>query len=149
MSAAFFSFFWLLPIPLKILAVVMGGFAFLGFKNARVEAVQQMDAQIERKEAVEPVAPNLVVPVKPAVAQPAKKLVITVNSDGSFNLDGAKLTSAQLETKLKAISVANPGSSVSLRADALTPHQMVVSGVNICKKAGIINVTFASKVEKP
>lgn len=142
-----FSFFLALPTPLKIAVVILGGFFWLGARNLELApppappAKQKADARVLEAVPAEP--------AKPVPARPAKALVVTVNSDGSFSLGGEKLTDAQLEARLRALVASHPGSSVSLKADALTPHQMVEGGMKLCKKAGIKHVTFASKAAKP
>lgn len=134
-----FSFFFALPTPLKIVFFIVGGLFWVG---ARKEARPAQAQAVE-----EAVQPPKKVPEAPA--KPAKAIVVQVNSDGSFILAGEKLTSEQLQKKLKALVTAKPNSRVVLKADALTPHQMVVNGLKLCQKAGIKRISFASKQATP
>ncbi len=145
-----FSFFMFLPLPLKIIAFVMGGFFWLGFnqvKEVEMEGAQVEKAQIEahRVERAMPAPAQ-----RPAaIVKQAQTVVILVNADGSFVVGGKKLTAEQLQKRVKAIVAAQPNCKVTLKADALTPHQMIVSGVELCKKAGAKNVSFAAKQAAP
>lgn len=153
-SISFFSLlFFALPAPLKIVLIMVGG---LSLVKVRQEAAHMHHAQAARAEHVEHAAPRAVrepvrelraVPVRPA--ENAAPLVITVNSDGSFAMVGAKLSEEQFVNRLKAMAAADPQRKIELKADALTPHQMVANAVKISKAAGLRHVSFAAKPEAP
>ena len=142
--------FLALPAPLKIAAVMVGGLFFTGMKvrhqGVEVHRHQPMEAPAERN-----AEPKLVTPAVPAQkAVPAlKPLEVTVNSDGAYQLDGKKLTEAQLVKELKSTAKATPQRRLVIKADALTPYQMVVNAVKLSKGAGLTNVSFASKPASP
>ncbi len=147
---SFFSLlFFALPAPLKIVLIMFGG---LSLVKVRQEAAHMHQAQAARAEhaehaAREPVRELRAVPVRPA--ENAAPLVITVNSDGSFAVAGAKLSEEQFVNRLKAMAAADPQRKIELKADALTPHQMVANAVKISKAAGLRHVSFAAKPEAP
>lgn len=147
---SFFSLlFFALPAPLKIVLIMFGG---LSLVKVRQEAAHMHHAQAARAEhaehaAREPVRELRAVPVRPA--ENAAPLVITVNSDGSFAVAGAKLSEEQFVNRLKAMAAADPQRKIELKADALTPHQMVANAVKISKAAGLRHVSFAAKPEAP
>ncbi|MFK7911281.1 MAG: ExbD/TolR family protein [Akkermansiaceae bacterium] len=136
-------FFMGLPLPLKIATLFLGGFFMAGQNVVDRVPIQQ----VQEDQAADKAEVRAVVRAHPV--QPAKQITIMVNSDGSYNIGDEKLTAEQLGKKLKALAMTRPGSSVSLKADALTPHQMVANGMKLCKQSGITNVTFASKAAKP
>lgn len=138
-----YTLFMALPLPLKILLLVGGGFMWFGVRGVPVKEAQAEEPPMRAM----PAAPAAVPPEPAKVAKAA--LVIAVNSDGSFTLNGEKLTDLQVQKKLKAIAAAQPDRSIVLKADALTPHQMVVSGLKLCKEAGVKNVSFATKPAAP
>ncbi len=148
---SFFSLlFFALPAPLKIVLIMFGG---LSLVKVRQEAAHMHQAQAARAEHAapravrEPVRELRAVPVRPA--ENAAPLVITVNSDGSFAVAGAKLSEEQFVNRLKAMAAADPQRKIELKADALTPHQMVANAVKISKAAGLRHVSFAAKPEAP
>jgi biopolymer transport protein ExbD len=149
-SMSLFSLlFFALPAPLKMALIVMGG-VIGGVRMNQVHVHQAHAADAAPLEVVPARKPAKVVqavPVKPA--KDIAPLVITVNSDGSFGMAGAKLSEEQLVQKLKAMAGTHPERKIELKADALTPYQMVVNAVKISKGAGLTNVSFASKPEAP
>ncbi|MCP5537757.1 MAG: biopolymer transporter ExbD [Akkermansiaceae bacterium] len=156
MSSITLSLFFALPAPLKIAAIVIGGLFFTGMRveqNA-AEKVEVRAAEAVRDQAK--VRPVPVIPGQPVQPVPAQKaaealapLELTVNSDGSYQLAGKQLTEAQLAKELKAAATATPGRRLVIKADALTPHQMVASAVKLGKAAGLNHVSFTSKPETP
>lgn len=142
-----FSLFLALPAPLKVVAILVGGLFFTGFKRAQMPAQARQEVQIVPAEKpAKVIAAVLVKPAKPLGA--LGPVTITVNSEGSYNVGGGKLTENQLFKKLKAAAAVNPDVKILVKADALTPYQMVVSAVEISKKAGLKNVSFSAKSDQ-
>lgn len=132
------SLFLLLPTPLKVLAIVGGGFFWLGAKPMAVDPPVIEEAVPERVEP-KPAQKRAEV-VKPKVVA----ATITVESDGSFIWDGSKLTADQCEAKLRNMIAAGQQPEITLKANALTPHQMVQGAMKLCKKAGVKKVQFSA-----
>jgi len=138
------SLFLALPAPLKVVVILVGGLFFTGVRRAQFPAQARQEARIVP--ADKPAKVIAAVPVKPAKALGSLDLMmITVDSDGSYNVGGGKLTEDQLFKKLKATAAVNPEAKIMFKADALTPYQMVVSAVEISKKAGLNNMSFSAK----
>ena len=51
--------------------------------------------------------------------------------------------------ELKAVAAVTPQRRIVIKADALTPYQMVVNAVKLSKSSGLTNVSFASKPAAP
>ncbi len=136
-----YSLFMFLPLPFKIITIVIGGFTFIGAKN-KVE-VQNQKMQVEALEMVEAMPAQ----AKPRVAPVG--VVILVNVDGSFTVGGKKITEDQLHELLKAKVAMTPHQAVVIMAAKQTPHQKVISGLELCQKAGVKNVSLAAKPATP
>ena len=83
---------------------------------------------------------------KALLAQPVE---IIVNSEGSYEVSGKKLTGPELAEMLKPMAAANPKTPIKIKADASTPHQMVRSAMKLCREAGITQLSFSSKPAAP
>jgi|TARA_B110000908_G_C10215635_1_gene432646 biopolymer transport protein ExbD len=147
-SSFFLTLFIALPAPVKIVLIVVGGFFYAGVKvDHRVEARAIGAAPVPAKPMLVPAQPIPAVPVKPAKG--VQPLEIMVNSDGSYQLVGKKLTGPALVKELKAVAAVTPQRRIVIKADALTPYQMVVNAVKLSKSSGLTNVSFASKPAAP
>ena len=104
-------------------------------------------AQAEVVPARKPAKAIEAVPVNPG--KEITPLVIMVNSDGSFSIAGKKLTEAALLKQLQSVAATHPDRKILLKADALTPYQMVVNAVKISRNAGLTRVSFSSKPSAP
>jgi biopolymer transport protein ExbD len=99
--------------------------------------------QVEALEMVEAMPAQ----AKPRVAPGG--VVILVNVDGSFTVGGKKITEAQLQELLRARVAMTPNQAVVIKAAKQTPHQKVMSGLELCQKAGVKNVSLAAKPAAP
>lgn len=136
-----YSLFMFLPLPFKIITIVIGGVFFVGVEN-RVD-VQNQKMQVEALEMVG---------AMPAQAEPRVApvgVVIVVNVDGSFTVAGKKITEDQLHELLRAKVTMTPNQAVVIKAANQTPHQKVISGLELCQKAGVKNVSLAAKLAAP
>lgn len=77
------------------------------------------------------------------------ELVITVAPDGRVSVNNQELTRAQLSEKLTRVSTLFPGQAVILKGDGEAEFTYVMSVLDLCQKAGIWNVAFASTPAAP
>jgi biopolymer transport protein ExbD len=73
------------------------------------------------------------------------ELVVNVKKDGSIMVEGAKLTEEQLLAKLQLIASVHKDQAVILRGDENSLHKDNVNVLNVCQKAGIWNISFATR----
>ena len=60
-------------------------------------------------------------------------------------VEGAKLTEEQLLAKLQLIASVHKDQAVILRGDETSEFKYNVNVLNICQKAGIWNISFATR----
>jgi len=72
------------------------------------------------------------------------EIIVNVRQDGRIIVNAASLTEEQLFTKLVTISEVNSDQAVILRGDEKTPYQHIVAVLDVCMKAKIWNVRFAT-----
>jgi biopolymer transport protein ExbD len=70
------------------------------------------------------------------------ELVINVNTDGKFNINGSLASEAEVE---KVLQTKGKSSSVIIRADQKTYHQFVVKLLDLCARNNIRDVSFATQ----
>jgi len=76
-----------------------------------------------------------------------KQLEITINADGEFYVNGKSVVNTQQKTLLTAILKELEGDKdipVSLRADAKTPHQSVITAMDALGKLGLTRLSIAT-----
>jgi biopolymer transport protein ExbD len=73
------------------------------------------------------------------------ELVVNVKKDGAIMVEGARLTEEQLLAKLKLIASVHKDQAVILRGDENSLHKDNVNVLNVCQKAGIWNISFATR----
>ncbi len=73
------------------------------------------------------------------------EIVVNVKKDGSITVEGEKLTEEQLLAKLKLIASVHKDQAVILRGDEESKHKDNVAVLNVCQKAGIWNISFATR----
>jgi biopolymer transport protein ExbD len=73
------------------------------------------------------------------------EIVVNVKKDGSITVEGEKLTEDQLLAKLKLIASVHKDQAVILRGDEQSLHKDNVKVLNVCQKAGIWNISFATR----
>ena len=73
------------------------------------------------------------------------EIVINVRKTGEIVVEGALLTEEQLVSRLKLLASVYKDQAVILRGDEKTEYQKVMNVLNICQKAGIWNVSFATR----
>ena len=78
----------------------------------------------------------------------SEEIVINVQKDGQVIVNQKTMSLAGLTGLLKRTSELNPGQAVVLRADQKTYHEVVVRVLDVCAKARIWNISFATTKEQ-
>lgn len=73
------------------------------------------------------------------------EIVVNVKKDGTITVEGTTLTEEQLLGKLKLIASVHKDQAVILRGDEESKHKDNVAVLNVCQKAGIWNISFATR----
>ncbi|MDP0492499.1 MAG: biopolymer transporter ExbD [Verrucomicrobiota bacterium JB023] len=74
-----------------------------------------------------------------------QEIIINVRQDGSTFVNGEELSQDALFAKLSAITRVNRDQPIRVRGDAATDFQYVVKVMDICTRAGVWNVSFATQ----
>jgi Biopolymer transport protein len=72
------------------------------------------------------------------------EVILNVREDGSIVMNRRTMTETELEEALVRIAELYPDQAVVLRADTNAPYRFVVSVLDICQRAKIWNVAFAT-----
>lgn len=79
-----------------------------------------------------------------------QSIVVTIDATGRYAVDGRSLVNAQPETLKKAIAKARAGKqnvpSLVISADAVTPHQAVITVMDVARLLGIEHLSFATRL---
>lgn len=78
-------------------------------------------------------------------ARDVGEIVVNVRKSGEIIVEGEKLTEAQLLAKLQIIASIHKDQAVILRSDQDSYYKHTINVLNICQKAGIWNVSFATR----
>ncbi|MEZ0386372.1 MAG: ExbD/TolR family protein [Verrucomicrobium sp.] len=73
------------------------------------------------------------------------EIVINVKKDGAISIEGQTLTDEQLLNKLQLISSVHKDQPVILRSDEDSLYKFTINVLDVCQKAGIWNVSFATR----
>jgi biopolymer transport protein ExbD len=76
------------------------------------------------------------------------EIVVNVHKDGRMIIEGAELTDEKLLGMLSEIVTAYKDQAVILRGDKETSYENIMRVLNICKEAGIWNISFATERER-
>ena len=71
--------------------------------------------------------------------------IINVTKDGNVIINSVTMDDDELLESLNAVAELRPDQSIILRGDMEVAYQHIVRVLNICHKAKIYNVAFASK----
>ncbi len=77
--------------------------------------------------------------------QAISEIIINVSSEGEIRVAGTTLNHEQLKQKLTNIARVHKNQPVRIRGDKDTDLQIIVQVLDTCSKAGIWNVSFATK----
>ncbi len=78
-------------------------------------------------------------------ARDVGEIVVNVRKSGDIVVEGEKVTEAQLLAKLQLIASIHKDQAVILRSDQDSLYKNTINVLNICQKAGIWNVSFATR----
>lgn len=73
------------------------------------------------------------------------QIIININKQGAITVNERALSSDELLTRLQILSKNFPGNPVILRSDAQTPYEKVLHVIDLCRKADIANIAFATE----
>lgn len=73
------------------------------------------------------------------------EIVINVKKDGVITMEGQTLTEEQLLAKLQLIASVQKDQAVILRSDENSLYKFTINVLDVCQKAGIWNVSFATR----
>jgi len=94
---------------------------------------------------------NVSVPVAEEGAdakQTVGEIIVNVREDGTVVVDQAEMTQAQLFAKLTRIAAVHKNQAIRIRGDAKVEYQKIVEVIDVCQKAGIPNISFATQVQR-
>jgi biopolymer transport protein ExbD len=74
-----------------------------------------------------------------------REIVINIRQGGDIVVNAKVLTPEQLLAKLQAIAEIDANQPVRLRGDAQISYQSLMAIIDICQKAGIWNISFATR----
>jgi biopolymer transport protein ExbD len=77
---------------------------------------------------------------------PPKPLVVSIEPDGSVDLDGLPVTLEQLAAKLASAKTSTGGPPVVIRGDAKCPFQNVASALAACRAAGVSELGITVRI---
>ncbi|MDF1751444.1 MAG: biopolymer transporter ExbD [Verrucomicrobiales bacterium] len=77
------------------------------------------------------------------------EIIVNVTKYGGIVLNGSEVTPEDLLAKLKLIAANYPHQAVILRGHVSTDFQDIIKVLDQVKKAGIINIAFASMKDRP
>lgn len=77
------------------------------------------------------------------------EIVVNVREDGTLLVEGEKLSLDQLLNKLRIIASVHKDQAVILRLDEKSTNKHTIDILNVCHKAGIWNVSFATRPPEP
>lgn len=72
------------------------------------------------------------------------ELIINVFADGRIVLSGQALEDGQLLDTLRAAARSDPGRAVTIRGDRLVHHERIVSVMDACGQAGLLNLAVGT-----
>lgn len=74
-------------------------------------------------------------------------LTVNVQRDGSMLLNSRTVTASDLERELRAAQARYARQAVIVRGDGPGPYQHVMTVLDICRRAQIVNIQLANRVD--
>jgi biopolymer transport protein ExbD len=74
------------------------------------------------------------------------EIIINIIKDGGVTVNGRTLDDPSLQSLLKRLVSLFPGQPVLIRADKATPYEHVIHILDLCRKADIWNISFATGI---
>ena len=94
---------------------------------------------------------NVSVPVAEEGAdarQTVGEIIINVRENGEVVVDSTVMSQEQLYAKLNRIAAVHDNQAIRIRGDAKVDYEKIVQVVDVCQKAGIPNISFATQVQR-
>lgn len=94
---------------------------------------------------------NVSVPVAEEGAdakQTVGEIIVNVRENGEVVVDHAVMTQDQLYAKLTRIAAVHKNQAIRIRGDGKVEYQKIVEVIDVCQKAGIPNISFATQVKR-
>ena len=94
---------------------------------------------------------NVSVPVAEEGAdaqQSVGEIIVNVREGGEVVVDQAVMDKSQLFAKLQRIAAVHKNQAIRIRGDGKVEYQKIVEVIDVCQKAGIPNISFATQVQK-
>ena len=94
---------------------------------------------------------NVSVPVAEEGAdarQTVGEININVRENGEVVVDSTVMSQEQLYAKLNRIAAVHDNQAIRIRGDAKVDYEKIVQVVDVCQKAGIPNISFATQVQR-
>ena len=94
---------------------------------------------------------NVSVPVAEEGAdahQTVGEIIVNVRESGEVVVDNAVMTQEQLFAKLTRIAAVHKNQAIRIRGDGKVEYQKIVEVIDVCQKAGIPNISFATQVQR-
>ncbi len=91
---------------------------------------------------------NVSVPTAQEGAEPQQmrgEIIINILAEGVIRVEGSTLNEVQLFEKLSKIVKQYENQPVRLRGDGNVAYQRIVEIIDICQKAGVWNISFATQ----
>jgi len=79
-------------------------------------------------------------------APPQQPLVVSVAPDGHFELDGTKVTTEELTSRVAAARTPLTEPSVVIHGDAACPFQYVATALSACRQAGVSELGITVRI---
>ncbi len=79
---------------------------------------------------------------------PSQEIIINVQRDGMIVVGQKSMDLSELDPILRRAAQISPKQAVIVRADQKTYHERVVQVLDVCAKAGIWNISFATTKER-
>jgi biopolymer transport protein ExbD len=74
-------------------------------------------------------------------------LTVSIHRDGGIALNERTVTQAELERELRAAQTRYARQAVVVRGDGPGPYQHVMTVLDICRRAQIVNIQLANRVD--
>ncbi|RYF34557.1 MAG: biopolymer transporter ExbD [Comamonadaceae bacterium] len=77
-----------------------------------------------------------------------KEVIVSVSSDGRYSINKTLLPDRSVETVAAGLAAATNGAKdnvIIISADAMSPHQAVITVMEAARRAGLMQITFATQ----
>ena len=77
-----------------------------------------------------------------------KEIIVAVSSDGRYSVKGTPVAGRSIDAVTRALenaATAGKDSVIIISADATAPHQSVITVMEAARRAGLVQITFATQ----